>query len=55
MFNEDQIVTFMNGVNTGRMEILKQIKDILDNDDSPLNQLNDIDILVKRYHKEGVI
>ena len=57
MMSEDRTLIFLNGVNAGRMEILKQIQDILDKykGDYPEEVEDRICELYEKYHKDGVI
>ena len=57
MYDEGKALAFFNGVNAGRMEILKQIQDILDKykGDYPEEVEAHIIELYEKYHKDGVI
>ena len=46
---------FVNGVNAGRMEILKQLEDILNSEDFPEYVDMRVSELVKKYQNEGII
>ena len=55
MYDDGKALLFLNGVNTGRMEILKQIEDILNTEEFPEYVDWRIRELFEKYKKDGVI
>ena len=52
MYDDGKVLLFLNGVNAGRMEILKQIEDILNTEEFVDLRIRE---LFEKYKKDGVI
>ncbi len=55
MYDDGKAMLFLNGVNAGRMEILKQIEDILNTEEFPEYVEDRISELFEKYRKDGII